>query len=276
MFERYTETARRVIFFGRYEASRYGSSCIESEHLLLGILREYRGLAQILPQASADSIRQQIDAHTLTRPSIATSVDLPLSVESKRALAYGADEADLLKHRRIGPEHLILGLLREEACFAARILAEKGLTLEKLRERFANITSLEIESVTRLRPPQDRVAIYGIPWHADTIRERVKLLRKHAWHWQKQSWKARDVAVNKEGKLSFDLNLAKGSDNFDLRAGGWQRDRCPICFWELFEDKNQPEHSTGFTNGRDWVCNECHEKFLQDRDYFESSNSDIT
>ncbi len=36
MFERYTEKARRVIFFARYEASQFGSPYIETEHLLLG------------------------------------------------------------------------------------------------------------------------------------------------------------------------------------------------------------------------------------------------
>ena len=40
MFERYTEIARRVIFFARYEASQFGSPYIETEHLLLGLLRE--------------------------------------------------------------------------------------------------------------------------------------------------------------------------------------------------------------------------------------------
>ena len=50
MFERYTEKARRVIFFARYEASHYGSPFIETEHLLLGIMREYRELAQLCLQ----------------------------------------------------------------------------------------------------------------------------------------------------------------------------------------------------------------------------------
>jgi ATP-dependent Clp protease ATP-binding subunit ClpC len=45
MFERYTEKARRIIFFGRYEASRFGSPYIETEHLLLGLLREDKALA---------------------------------------------------------------------------------------------------------------------------------------------------------------------------------------------------------------------------------------
>ena len=48
MFERYTEKARRVIFFARYEASQFGSPCIETEHLLLGLLREDKALVRSL------------------------------------------------------------------------------------------------------------------------------------------------------------------------------------------------------------------------------------
>ena len=44
MFERYTERARRVLFFARYEASQLGSVSIETEHLLLGLIREGKGL----------------------------------------------------------------------------------------------------------------------------------------------------------------------------------------------------------------------------------------
>jgi hypothetical protein len=44
VFECYTEKARRVIFFGRYEASQFGSPYIETEHLLLGLLREDKAL----------------------------------------------------------------------------------------------------------------------------------------------------------------------------------------------------------------------------------------
>jgi ATP-dependent Clp protease ATP-binding subunit ClpC len=44
MFERYTEKAKRTIFFARYEASQFGSPYIETEHLLLGLLREDKAL----------------------------------------------------------------------------------------------------------------------------------------------------------------------------------------------------------------------------------------
>ena len=58
MFERYTEKARRVIFFARYEASRYGSPCIETEHLLLGLLREDASLRwRLLPNAGSGEER---------------------------------------------------------------------------------------------------------------------------------------------------------------------------------------------------------------------------
>ena len=40
-------------------------------------------------------------------------MDVPLSHECKRVLAYGAEEAERLNHKQIGTEHLLLGLLRE-------------------------------------------------------------------------------------------------------------------------------------------------------------------
>jgi ATP-dependent Clp protease ATP-binding subunit ClpC len=57
MFERYTEKARRVIFFARYEASQFGSPYIETEHLLLGLLREDKALANrfLRSHAAVDS-----------------------------------------------------------------------------------------------------------------------------------------------------------------------------------------------------------------------------
>ena len=99
MFERYTEKARRVIFFARYEASQFGSPYIETEHLLLGLLREDKALANrfLRSHAAIESIRKQIEAHTTIREKVSTSVDLPLSHECKRVLAYGAEEAERLE-----------------------------------------------------------------------------------------------------------------------------------------------------------------------------------
>ncbi len=136
MFERYTEKARRCIFFARYEASMFGSPYIETEHLLLGILREDKALVnRVLGSYDAiESIRKQIEASTTIREKVSTSVDLPLSHECKRALTYAAEEAEGSNQGNIAPEHLLLGLLREEKCFAAEILRERGLTAPSVRQ----------------------------------------------------------------------------------------------------------------------------------------------
>jgi ATP-dependent Clp protease ATP-binding subunit ClpC len=142
MFERYTEKARRVIFFARYEASQFGSPYIETEHLLLGLLREDKALTNrfLRSHASVESIRKQIEQHTTVREKVSTSVDLPLSNECKHVLAYAAEEAERLSHKHIGTEHLLLGLLREEKCFAAEILMERGLRLPAIREELQRTT----------------------------------------------------------------------------------------------------------------------------------------
>ncbi len=69
MFEKYTEKARRVIFFARYEASQFGSPYIETEHLLLGVLREDRTLSHrfLRGPEPVEDIRKQIEANTVVR-----------------------------------------------------------------------------------------------------------------------------------------------------------------------------------------------------------------
>jgi len=139
MFERYTEKARRVIFFARYEASQFGSPYIETEHLLLGLLRESRAVtAKLLKPDSDFVIRKKIELHYGERKTISTSVDLPLSNESKRVLAYAAEEAERLAHKHIGSEHLLLGLLRETKSSAALLLNEEGVKLAQAREQIGS------------------------------------------------------------------------------------------------------------------------------------------
>jgi len=116
VFERYTEKARRSIFFARYEASQFGSPYIETEHLLLGLIREDRLLTvRFLEQDFGyTKIRQQIENMSGVREVVSTSVDLPLSNECKRVLAYAVEESETLASKEINTGHLLLGLLREE------------------------------------------------------------------------------------------------------------------------------------------------------------------
>lgn len=141
MFERYTEQARRTIFFARYEASNYGSHTIESEHLLLGLLREDRALRKWILGQSKDEpeIRAEIERRITRGERFSTSVEVPLSDECKKILNLAAEEADRLAHRHIGTEHMLLGILRMEGSLAAQILTARGLKAGAVREQCAAV-----------------------------------------------------------------------------------------------------------------------------------------
>ncbi|HEX8286164.1 MAG TPA: ATP-dependent Clp protease ATP-binding subunit [Pyrinomonadaceae bacterium] len=156
MFERYTEKARRVIFFARYEASQFGAPAIEPEHLLLGLMREDKTLtARFLARAqtSLEAIRKEIEGRAPLREKISTSVELPLAPETKRVLAFAHEESDRLQHRHIGTEHLLLGLLREERSMAAEILYERGLRLNAVREEVSRQSGNDPRAAAKKETP---------------------------------------------------------------------------------------------------------------------------
>jgi ATP-dependent Clp protease ATP-binding subunit ClpC len=106
-----------------------------------------------------ESIRKQVESQTVAREKTSTSVDLPLSNESKRVLAYAAEEADRLANQHIGTEHLLLGLLREQKCFAAQILTERGVQLSKVREELARQPH-EVAQTQKRLPVPDAISPY--------------------------------------------------------------------------------------------------------------------
>jgi ATP-dependent Clp protease ATP-binding subunit ClpC len=142
MFEKYNEKARRALFFARYEASKLGSRVIESEHILLGILREgEETVAEVFRrfQVKPEEVRREIEGERVFVERISSTAELPLSEESKKILAYASHEAESMLHQSVGSEHLLIGLLRVEACVAMRILTQHGLDLYTVREEVLSI-----------------------------------------------------------------------------------------------------------------------------------------
>lgn len=140
MFERFTERARRVLFFARYETTQVGGASIETEHLLLGMIREGKGLtsrAFARSHLSLEGVRRDVMSRIAARERVSTSVEIPFSAEVKRVLQSAAQEADELKHAHIGTEHLLLGILRETGSVAASILMSGGMRLDEVRQDVA-------------------------------------------------------------------------------------------------------------------------------------------
>ena len=109
MFEKYNEKARRALFFARYEASKLGSRVIETEHILLGILREGEETINELfrrMDVKADCLRKEIEGERVFVERISSTAELPLSEESKKVLAYASHEAESMLHSAVGSEHL--------------------------------------------------------------------------------------------------------------------------------------------------------------------------
>lgn len=173
MFERYTESARRALFFARYELSQLGATAIETEHLLLGVTRETQGIVVrvlALAQLSPDDIRKEVIRRSVPRERLPTSVEAPFSAESRRVLQAAADEAEALLHGHIGPEHMLLGLLREQGSVAASILADHGLRLDEVRSTIVRLLGEPVGAMA----PGSRIAL------ADQIAQIKSLVRQLA------------------------------------------------------------------------------------------------
>ena len=145
LFARWTQGARRAVFFARHEAIQFGNSSIEPEHLLLGILHENRNDLRVLFASSTAINAICDDARThLVGSKHGLLINLPLSPECKRILAYTQEEAARLAQRP-GVEHLLAGILREDKSKASEILRKHGLQLSAMRDKLAQSSRLRRE-----------------------------------------------------------------------------------------------------------------------------------
>jgi len=177
VFERYCEAARRTLFFARYETSQLGGMAIETEHVLLGLLRDNKGLTRTIftrAQLTYADVHKEVAARD-TGERVSTSVEIPFSAETTRVLQYTAEEADLLHHAQIGTEHLLLGVLREERSVAASILTRHGVTLERTREWIGALLT------ERVKPSWDREsATTDSHDEIDIIKRQIQQLARRA------------------------------------------------------------------------------------------------
>jgi ATP-dependent Clp protease ATP-binding subunit ClpC len=179
VFERYTEAARRALFFARMEVTQLGARSIDAEHLLLGLIREPTGpLARIFAEShvSLPALRHAIVSPLQDREDrerIPTPVEVPFSPDASRVLQYAAEEADRLMHSGIGTEHLLLGLLREERSRAASILVGQGVRLDDARAAIVMRTR-------ELRPAREDASAIDVSEEIEQIRRLVHELARIA------------------------------------------------------------------------------------------------
>jgi uncharacterized protein (TIGR03435 family) len=160
MFERYTEKARRVMFFARHEAGQLGGRSVEPEHLLLGLIREPGGgAARVFAplRISLEDVRKDIETRVGRNRPVPIEVELPIGLRAQQALSSAAREADSLRDHHVDTEHLLLGILRDEASIAASVLMDRGLRRGAVRDQIVEHRHQEL-----VRPPTPSV-LYAAP-----------------------------------------------------------------------------------------------------------------
>ena len=143
MIQRFTTEARRIISYGQEEAYKVNADELETEHLLLGLMRDADCIAVRVferRKISVESLRETVLTQ-IEQKERRTDKPLRLSPESKRIIDHAYTEARQFKHSDISPEHLLLGLLREGKGKAGRVLAEKGVELKAVRELISVLRS---------------------------------------------------------------------------------------------------------------------------------------
>jgi ATP-dependent Clp protease ATP-binding subunit ClpC len=143
MFEKFTEKGRKIILYAREEAEKRNSEFLDTEHILLAILREEDSIPVAILRKigiSADTVKFEIEKKISEEVNLLTYGEIPFSPKAKKVLEYAIEEARLLGHPYIGSEHLFLGLIKEEEGIAGKVLRSFGVNLLGARQLTINFS----------------------------------------------------------------------------------------------------------------------------------------
>ncbi len=136
MKNNYSERLMDVIEYSREEAGRLQNSYIGPEHLMLGIIREGENKAyELLEDLHVDpfTIKKLIEQEIKNTVDVSYDArEITVSKTTDRVLRMSVDEAHLFQQEEVGPEHLLLAILKEDRNVAARILKDSGLSYQQL------------------------------------------------------------------------------------------------------------------------------------------------
>lgn len=138
MFERYSEQARTTVVSAKGEACQLGYTEMSPDHILLALLDDSAMFGRVMAGGSVEETRSELLARIGRRGQPLEGRDIPLDSDARKVFSFAVVEADRLGNERVENEHLLLGILRVKGCHAARLLAEKGFTIQSVRERLTS------------------------------------------------------------------------------------------------------------------------------------------
>lgn len=144
MFDLFTDRARRVILYSREAAEKLLQVSIDTEHILMGLLREKSGIAaDIFEKRGLDTnvLINDIRKMSIQGRNLMIKGSLPFSPMGKTVLESAVEEARLMEHKHINTEHILLGLLRERRGKAFIILSKLGFELVPVRKEIKTLSA---------------------------------------------------------------------------------------------------------------------------------------
>jgi len=153
----FTEQAEKVLSLAQEEAHRFQHNYTGPEHLLLGLLQSDEDVASSVLRHLGVELNQLRHAIEFTMKGSPVLIRRSLSPQAKRIVELAFEEARRLNHHSVGPEHLLLGIVRENNSIAAGILGSLGIDIEKVRtQTVQEVLSHQEESVeaSPLVPPE--------------------------------------------------------------------------------------------------------------------------
>ena len=171
MFERFTDRARKVMALSNQECQILNHECIDTEHILLGLIKEGGGVAaNVLKNLGVDLREARIAVTSLVQPGveIVTMGRLPQSPKAKKVINSAIDSARDLGHNYVGTEHLLLGLISQSDGMACKVLSGFGLTKKKIKNETVRLLGVSVNQSISVTPvtSQDKIEALAVRGHA--------------------------------------------------------------------------------------------------------------
>lgn len=152
MSDQFTDRSRKVMQLANKEAQRFNRKYIETEHILLGLIKEGSGIAAtVLQNLGVDlrKIRLEVEKMIQSGPGMVTMVKLPYTSRSKIVIELSIEASRERNHISVGTEHILIGLLREKEGIAFQVLDSLGITEDCLKDidKLLGITREALEEI---------------------------------------------------------------------------------------------------------------------------------
>ncbi len=152
---RFTDRAKKSIVHAREEAIRMRHDYIDTEHLLLGLVKIGGGVAaEVFDSLGFDLDRVRVEVEKMLKegPGMLSRGEIPFTPRAKRALDLAMEEARFLGHNYVGTEHILLGLAKESDGVAAQVFENLGIYFEELQDKVKEL----LEGIEGGQPQQQK------------------------------------------------------------------------------------------------------------------------